>query len=73
MNVALWIIAGVLAAVCLVGSSKMVVPQEKLAAVGSSAQWVLEFSPGGSPGRPAPAVARKSCRDRRRRSRSRRP
>ncbi|GAA4031259.1 DoxX family protein [Streptomyces plumbiresistens] len=46
MNVALWIIAGVLAAVCLVGSSKMFVPQEKLAAMGSSAQWVLEFSPG---------------------------
>ncbi|MEV1061820.1 DoxX family protein [Streptomyces sp. NPDC050263] len=46
MNVALWIIAGALAAVCLVGSSKMFVPQEKLAAMGSSAQWVLEFSPG---------------------------
>ncbi|MDT0484588.1 MULTISPECIES: DoxX family protein [Streptomyces] len=35
-----------LADVCLVGSSKMFVPQEKLAAMGSSAQWVLEFSPG---------------------------
>ncbi|CAM5515560.1 hypothetical protein SALBM311S_09704 [Streptomyces alboniger] len=45
-NVALWIIAGVLAAVCLVGSSKMFVPQENLAAMGSSAQWVLELSPG---------------------------
>ncbi|MGH4029240.1 DoxX family protein [Actinomycetota bacterium Odt1-20B] len=46
MNLALWICAGVLAAVCLVGSAKMFVPQAKLAAVGSSAQWVLEFSPG---------------------------
>jgi hypothetical protein len=45
MNVALWIIAGVLATVCLVGSSKMFVPQEKMAAMGSSAQWVLDFSP----------------------------
>ncbi|MCZ4125215.1 DoxX family protein [Streptomyces sp. H39-S7] len=46
MNVALWIIAGVLAAVCLVGSTKMFVPQERMAALGSSAQWVLDFSPG---------------------------
>ncbi|MCX3289708.1 DoxX family protein [Streptomyces sp. NEAU-H22] len=46
MNVALWITAGALAAVCLVGSSKVFVPREKLAATGSSAQWVLEFSPG---------------------------
>ncbi|MFI8946744.1 hypothetical protein ACIGO6_09510 [Streptomyces sp. NPDC053750] len=46
MNVALWITAGVLAAVCLVGSSKKFVPRKKLAAVGSSAQGVLEFSPG---------------------------
>ncbi|MBO1336994.1 DoxX family protein [Streptomyces sp. VRA16 Mangrove soil] len=46
MNVALWITAVVLAAVCLVGSAKMVVPQEKLAEVGASAQWVLEFRPG---------------------------
>ncbi|MFE4450629.1 DoxX family protein [Streptomyces sp. NPDC056796] len=46
MNVALWITAGVLAVVCLVGSSKMFVPQAKLAAVGSSAQWVLDFAPG---------------------------
>lgn len=46
MNVTLWIAAGVLAAVCLVGSTKMFVPPKKLAAVGPSAQWVLEFSPG---------------------------
>ncbi|MFF0089104.1 DoxX family protein [Streptomyces canus] len=46
MDVALWITAGVLAAVCLVGSFKVFVPREKPAAMGSSAQWVLEFSPG---------------------------
>ncbi|MBL3671684.1 DoxX family protein [Streptomyces sp. M2CJ-2] len=46
MNVALWITAGVLAAVCLAGSAKMFVPQEKMAAMSSSAQWVLDFSPG---------------------------
>lgn len=46
MKVVLWIIAEVLSAVCLVGSSKMFVPQEKLAAMDSSAQWVLVFSPG---------------------------
>ncbi|MFE4694838.1 DoxX family protein [Streptomyces sp. NPDC056749] len=46
MNIALWITAGVLAAVCLVGSSKMFVAREKLASVGASAQWVMEFSPG---------------------------
>uniref|UniRef100_A0AAU3H673 DoxX family protein n=1 Tax=Streptomyces sp. NBC_01401 TaxID=2903854 RepID=A0AAU3H673_9ACTN len=45
MNVALWIVAGVLSAVCLVGSSRMFVPREKLAAAGSAAQWVLDFSP----------------------------
>ncbi|MFF2776030.1 DoxX family protein [Streptomyces sp. NPDC058052] len=45
MNIALWITAGALAAVCLVGSSKMIVAREKLAAVGASGQWVMEFSP----------------------------
>ncbi|MBR8640194.1 DoxX family protein [Streptomyces tuirus] len=46
MNVALWITAGTLAAVCLIGSAKMFVPQEKLAAMGASAEWVEGFSPG---------------------------
>ncbi|MEU5658852.1 DoxX family protein [Streptomyces sp. NPDC047737] len=46
MDIALWITAGVLAAVCLVGSSKMFVARERLASVGASAQWVMEFSPG---------------------------
>ena len=47
MNLALWIVAGVLAAVLLVSTSKMVVPREKMASVGGrAAQWVLDFSPG---------------------------
>ncbi|NUT34370.1 MAG: DoxX family protein [Hamadaea sp.] len=47
MNVALWIVAGILATVLLISTSKMVVPREKMAAVGgTAAQWVLDFSPG---------------------------
>jgi hypothetical protein len=47
MNLALWIVAGVLAAVLLVSTSKMFVPREKIAAMGGhAAQWVLDFSPG---------------------------
>jgi DoxX-like protein len=47
MNLALWIVAAVLAAVLLVSTSKMVVPREKMASVGGrAAQWVLDFSPG---------------------------
>ncbi|MGW4024189.1 DoxX family protein [Streptomyces sp. NPDC005009] len=30
----------------MAGGSKMFVPQEKMAATGSSAQWVLDFGPG---------------------------
>ncbi|MEH0544980.1 DoxX family protein [Streptomyces sp. B21-105] len=46
MNLALWIVAGLMAAVCLIGSSKMFVPQEKLAASGGTAtRWVEDFSP----------------------------
>lgn len=46
MNVALWITAGLLAAVCLAGSAKMFVPKEKIAALGGTAsQWALDFSP----------------------------
>jgi hypothetical protein len=48
MNLALWIVTGLLAAVLLVSTSKIVVPREKIAAVGgSAAEWVLDFSPGG--------------------------
>ncbi|WP_116952073.1 DoxX family protein [Jiangella endophytica] len=46
MNVALWISAGVLAVVCVLSSAKLVVPRETMAASGSFAQWVLDFSPG---------------------------
>src|SRR5688572_20838363 len=46
MNLALWIVAGLLAAVLLVSTSKMVVPREKIASVGHAAEWVLDFSPG---------------------------
>ncbi|WP_438818509.1 DoxX family protein [Streptomyces brasiliscabiei] len=46
MDLALWIVAGLLAAVCLIGSSKMFVPKEKLAASGGSAtRWVEDFDP----------------------------
>ncbi len=46
MNLALWIVTGVLAAVLLVSTSKMFVPREKMASVGHAAEWVLDFSPG---------------------------
>jgi hypothetical protein len=45
MNIALWITAGVLAAVLLVSTSKAFVPRERMASVGHAAQWVLDFSP----------------------------
>jgi hypothetical protein len=46
LNVALWIVAGLLAALLLVSTSKMFVPRERLASVGHAAEWVLDFSPG---------------------------
>jgi DoxX-like protein len=46
LNLALWIVAGLLAAVLLVSTSKMFVPREKMASVGHAAEWVLDFSPG---------------------------
>jgi hypothetical protein len=46
LNLALWIAAGLLAAVLLVSTSKMLVPREKMASVGHAAEWVLDFSPG---------------------------
>jgi hypothetical protein len=45
LNLALWIVAGLLAAVLLVSTSKMIVPREKIAAVGHAGEWVLDFSP----------------------------
>ena len=47
MNLALWIIAGLLAVAYLVGGGgKLVMPKEKIAAVGPSARWVEDFSAG---------------------------
>ncbi|MEW2327524.1 DoxX family protein [Micromonospora chersina] len=46
MNLALWLVTGLLAAVLLVSTSKMFVPREKIASVGHAAEWVLDFSPG---------------------------
>ncbi|NEW27717.1 DoxX family protein [Nocardia cyriacigeorgica] len=45
MNVALWIVAGVLAAVLLVSSAKIVIPKEKIVAAGKYAAWAEDFSP----------------------------
>ena len=47
MNVALWIVTGLLATVLLISTSKMFVPREKIVAVGgAAAEWVMDFSPG---------------------------
>jgi hypothetical protein len=46
MNLTLWIVTGVLAAVLLVSTAKMVVPRERIAATGAAAEWILDFSPG---------------------------
>jgi uncharacterized membrane protein YphA (DoxX/SURF4 family) len=48
LNVALWIVAAILAVVFLVsGSTKVFVPKEKLAGMGGTAsKWVEDFSPG---------------------------
>jgi hypothetical protein len=45
MNLALWIVTGLLAAILLVSTSKAFVPREKIASVGHAAEWVLDFSP----------------------------
>jgi DoxX-like family len=47
LNLALWIVAGILAVVFLVSSStKLFVPKEKLAGMGGAAsRWVEDFSP----------------------------
>lgn len=45
MNIALWIVAGVLAAVLLVSSAKLVIPKDKIVAAGDYAAWAKDFSP----------------------------
>jgi hypothetical protein len=47
MNLALWIVAGLLAAAYLVsGGGKLILPKEKIAAVGPATRWVDDFSAG---------------------------
>lgn len=46
MNIALWIVAGLLATALLISTLKIVVPRERIAAAGAAAEWVLDFSPG---------------------------
>lgn len=46
MNLALWIVAGLLAAILLISTAKMFVPREKMASMGAASEWVLDFSPG---------------------------
>jgi hypothetical protein len=46
LNLALWIVAGLLALVFLLSStSKMLVPRERLAGIGASTRWVEDFPP----------------------------
>ncbi|MFY1692083.1 DoxX family protein [Plantactinospora sp. WMMB782] len=45
MNLALWIVTGILATVLLISTSKMFVPRERMAATSHAAEWVLDFSP----------------------------
>jgi hypothetical protein len=46
VNLALWIVAGLLAAVLLFSSAKLVVPKDKLAGMGRATRWVEDVSPG---------------------------
>jgi len=47
MNIALWIVAGLLAAAYLAsGAGKLILPKERIAAFGASARWVEDFGPG---------------------------
>lgn len=47
MNLALWIVAGLLTVAFLVSSTtKLFVPKEKLAALHAAAEWTRDFSPG---------------------------
>ncbi|WP_328943207.1 DoxX family protein [Streptomyces sp. NBC_00250] len=48
MNIALWIVTGLLALAYLAGGGyKLVTPKTKIAAAGPSGQWVEDFSAGG--------------------------
>jgi uncharacterized membrane protein YphA (DoxX/SURF4 family) len=48
MNLALWIVAGLLGFVYLfAGVGKLIMPKEKIASMSASAAWVEDFSAGG--------------------------
>ncbi len=48
MNLALWIVAGLLGVAYLfAGVGKLIMPKEKIATMSSSAGWVEDFSAGG--------------------------
>lgn len=48
MNLALWIVAGLLAVAYLIGGGgKLIMSKERIAATSSSARWVDDFSAGG--------------------------
>ena len=46
LDLALWVVAGLLAVVFLVSSAKLFVPKEKMAGMGAASRWVEDFSPG---------------------------
>lgn len=47
MNLALWIVTGLLATAYLFGGGgKVVMPKDRIAAFGPSSKWVEDFSPG---------------------------
>jgi uncharacterized membrane protein YphA (DoxX/SURF4 family) len=47
MNLALWIVAGLLGVVYLfAGVGKLIISKEKVASMSTSAEWVEDFSPG---------------------------
>jgi hypothetical protein len=46
LDLALWIVAGLLAVVFLVSSAKLFVPKENMAGMGAATRWVEDFSPG---------------------------
>jgi hypothetical protein len=47
MNLALWVVAGLLAVVYLfAGSGKLIIAKEKISAMSSGARWVDDFSAG---------------------------
>ena len=48
MNLALWIVAGLLSVAYLAGGGgKLIIPKQRIAAFGPSARWVEDFSAGG--------------------------